>query len=454
MIRENIKLFPLSLYLFLACLLGCATGREVTSQIDTRKYPVVEEPIEFQSPIRATKGFLEFTEVKDLELLRIRKLAITELISQQEDIAKELKTSGKLKLKPGFSYEFTLESFCINAGIERPVVGDGLFLGDLKGSAKSWLPKILSDYKKRELSQNEAQVLIWSLLSGSRFNEMSSENQRNLMRIFPDAPVRFGHSLVEDSAQNFLLSQVPNQILEAKQKYDYYRNLLQDNQSRFSEIERALSPEPQRKSAIPVGWIRHEKGYFIRLKSDGYQRVQVQIYSPESIKPETYFDPSAHVALPGEGQRLSLSNYVLETYDQELQKYAKDKTGISTSEAKFILKYPIDAYKIYQASRKASDLTWKHQKSSNDFRDDRADAFRHFVWSALTTKEVGASKAREYLTAHEDFPGNDSKAKAMDLFNNEQGIDYGRNHKGDFFEEDLIQEAKRKIRENELRWIK
>jgi hypothetical protein len=99
-------------------------------------------------------------------------------------------------------------------------------------------------------------------------------------------------------------------------------------------------------------------------------------------------------------------------------------------------------------------LTWNHQTSSHNFQDDRADAFRHFVWSALVTNKIGVEKAREYLTAHEDYPNNNYEAKSMDLFNNEQGIKFSREYKGSSFEEDLIHECKEKIRNHELRWIK
>ncbi len=78
------------------------------------------------------------------------------LITQQELVANELNTSGQLKLKPGFSYEFTLESFCVQTGAVRPIKGDGLFLGDIEGPAKAWLPKILSQYKSTNITQNEA----------------------------------------------------------------------------------------------------------------------------------------------------------------------------------------------------------------------------------------------------------------------------------------------------------
>lgn len=78
----------------------------------------------------------------------------------------------------------------------------------------------------------------------------------------------------------------------------------------------------------------------------------------------------------------------------------------------------MDAFYIHQAAETALNATWKNLKSSNHFEDDDTDAFRHFVWSGLVTHKIGPNKAKEYLDAHEDFPGNNKQANEMGLFNN------------------------------------
>lgn len=433
--------------------MGCASNSGVTTDINTEKYPIVSESQGFQSPIEAIGKFSKLKDLKDNELRALKDSALTELLNQQKNVATELKKTNRLSLKPGMSYDFMLESFCVNAGVTRPVVGDGLFLGDLEGNPKSWFPVIATSYKVKGVTQEDAQVLIWSLLSGSRFDELGYENQQNLLKFFPDAPIRFGNSIVENTAQDFLLSQIPSEILAAKNSYDQFKGLLQDTSSKFSDIEKVLSPEPSRTQAIPVGWVRHSQGFFIRLKSHGYHQVQVQIYVPEDLKQSSYFEPALHVALPGEGQRLALSTNVIDETGNELSKYLKKKSGLSVREAAFILKHPLDSLKIYEASKKALDLTWKHQSSNNDFSNDRSDAFRHFIWSGMTAREVGVAKANEFLTAHEEYPGNPAKEKAMDLHNNSQGLEFYKGYKGENFEEDIVKEGLQKIKTGELKWL-
>lgn len=434
---------------------GCASG-PVTTQIDKNKNPVVAKPLQFQSPFQAIDNLMasDASRLKDPHAQKIKNTTLKTLLSQQIEVANELKETGKLLLKPGISYEFDLEAFCVHAGVERPVKGDGLFLGDIHGAAKSWLPVILQNYKNKGLSQEDAQILIWSLLSGTHFDKLNTKNQSQLLKFFPDAPVRFGHSAIEDHAKSFLLSQVPTDILLAKEQFDKYQGILQDTRIKFSEIERTLSPVSSRSEALDVGWLKHEDGYYIHLEADGYQKVRVKIYAPEGIKTGTHFEPTQHVALPGEGQRLALSTIIIDRYKDTANQFIKNATGVPAKEALFILQHPLDAVKIYQAAQQASQATWSNFRSSSNFVDNKADAFRHFVWSGLVTHAIGAERAKEYLDAHEEYPENKPGAKSMDLYNNDQGIKYSGNYRGRNFEPDLTKAGLDRLRNGELKWIK
>jgi hypothetical protein len=436
-------------------LISCASG-PLTTEIDTTKNKVVSTPAEFQSPLGAIDRFSKKLALRkdNQELKALAQDAIESLVSQQNAVARELATTNQLLLMPGLSYEFDLESFCVQTGIERPVTGDGLFLGDISGAPKSWLQQILSEYKTKRISQTDVQALIWSLLAGLKFDELTTENRNNLVKVFPNAALKFGNSQIQDSAKSLVLSQVPNELMSAKDKIDEYRTLLKSAQTNFSELEKVLSPVSDRRTAIPTGWLKHEDGYFIQLKSDGYQQVHVQIYAPANIKVGTYFNPTKHIALPGKGQRLALSgNVITDEYDKSNQGF-KNKTGKSLAEAAFITKHPMDAFAIYQSAQKALNLTWDNFKSSHNFQDDRADAFRHFVWSALVVREIGAEKAKEFLDAHEEFPENKEAAKQMDLYNNSKGIQYGENYQGSDMESDVVREGLKRVENGDLRWLK
>ena len=57
-----------------------------------------------------------------------------------------------------------------------------------------------------------------------------------------------------------------------------------------------------------------------------------------------------------------------------------------------------------------------------DAEGDESDAFRHFVWAGLLTKELGPDTAKIFLDAHETGQKGDSADRAMDLANNRAGI--------------------------------
>ena len=51
----------------------------------------------------------------------------------------------------------------------------------------------------------------------------------------------------------------------------------------------------------------------------------------------------------------------------------------------------------------------------------RANAFKHCYWSCCISKQVGATRAEEQTSAHEQIPNNPPMDLHMDLFNNYQG---------------------------------
>lgn len=93
---------------------------------------------------------------------------------------------------------------------------------------------------------------------------------------------------------------------------------------------------------------------------------------------------------------------------------------LNPKEAALVAKYPVEALKVYKTMKRALDLTSENFPQSSAYNDG-ADAFKHFVWSGLTTQAIGVAKAKEFLDAHEDFAENPAGEKAMDLHNNQEG---------------------------------
>ena len=79
-------------------------------------------------------------------------------------------------------------------------------------------------------------------------------------------------------------------------------------------------------------------------------------------------------------------------------------------------------------------------------KDDKGDAFRHILWSAVLTLVFGAEIATKLTTRYEDFTeGNPEKSRNMDLHNNKIGVNLGtafRQEIKDEIEKDLTADSK------------
>lgn len=125
---------------------------------------------------------------------------------------------------------------------------------------------------------------------------------------------------------------------------------------------------------------------------------------------------------------------------------------LTESEKTLIAKKPHEAYKVYIAKEKTDDLTEKIFKKSKT--NDESDAFRHFVWSALLTQDLGPQIAQTFLNAHENDPSQKKTDKEMDIFNNQQGMDFivQRQKEGKSIElADIEKEALERLRKKTLR---
>lgn len=93
--------------------------------------------------------------------------------------------------------------------------------------------------------------------------------------------------------------------------------------------------------------------------------------------------------------------------------------GLNPAEKRLVAKHPKQAYIVYQQKGVAEDST--DRNFPNQDLNDESDAFRHFVWAGLLTKELGRERANEFLEAHEANPLQSKSERQMDQFNNGRG---------------------------------
>jgi len=108
--------------------------------------------------------------------------------------------------------------------------------------------------------------------------------------------------------------------------------------------------------------------------------------------------------------------------------------GLTPAEKILIEKNPKAALVVFIQKIRAEKST--NRNFPDQGINDESDAFRHFVWAGLLTKELGVSKAKLFLDAHESDPVQPKKERQMDIHNN---------NRGQRAAEDLIQNKQWKI---------
>ncbi len=127
--------------------------------------------------------------------------------------------------------------------------------------------------------------------------------------------------------------------------------------------------------------------------------------------------------------------------------------SLTPGEQSLLAKFPKDAALIFKAKMIAENAT--QRLFGRNGRNDESDAFRHFMWSGLSTEASGEEKAKAFLDAHEAVikkPVIDEMK--MDLENNNYGSASAIEIKGGKeFQQKLEKEALKLIREKKLNVI-
>lgn len=142
---------------------------------------------------------------------------------------------------------------------------------------------------------------------------------------------------------------------------------------------------------------------------------------------------------------------------------------LGREEKLWVILHPFSAGEAYEISMHVEDLSNKMKDSAKldaDLSGGKLDAFRHAYWMALLTKHIGPKRARWLGNAHErknrrDFENNrteegfvpDKVSVMMDLFNNEVGIQIGKDFK-DFSDEALKEKVLQYIEKGNMLVVK
>jgi len=234
---------------------------------------------------------------------------------------------GAYVLAPGY-YEADFKTFCLQPGTPSPSSRDAYFRAPLTGSRKDIIETILrNSQKKPYLEQQNVQLLLWSVVSKSNFDNLSS-------------PVKSTAYELLSSKQIFelrggtmgLVKTVMNTTGIANANSDLQK-LFSIGTSSYEAYEKlAVLAEPpviKRPDFKRDQWYKNPDGYYVKYLPDTYKNTKIQLYVPQDCVDSTLkrngnyvvFDPTTMIIVPAysNSQRLGVGGAVVDVIKQVIK---------------------------------------------------------------------------------------------------------------------------------------
>ncbi len=227
---------------------------------------------------------------------------------------------GGFVLAPGF-YEAEFKTYCLQPGTPDPSQGDAYLQGAVTGYRKDIIESVLINSRSRpEVDQRNVQLLLWSIVSSSNFNKLSSSVQSDAMKLLTPKQVftlKGGViGVIKTVSQSSGAFNAGNDI----------QRLFETGISSYESFERlAVLKEPakiKRKDVKYDQWYKQEENYYVRYFPVSYKKVRIQVYVPDGLMDSEgkvngehmVFDPTGLQAIPAftNAQRLGIGAPVLD----------------------------------------------------------------------------------------------------------------------------------------------
>ena len=221
---------------------------------------------------------------------------------------------GGFVLKAGF-YETEFKTYCLQPGTPDPREGDAYLQGPVTGYRKDIVESILLNSRdKNDIEQKNIQLLLWSTVSGSDYNKLSSSVKADAARLLTPKQIFELRGGVMGMIKN--VSQTTG-ILNANSDI---KRLFETSINSYEAYENIAVRREQSK-VIKKGvkydqWYKQKENYYIRYFPVSYKKVRVQIFVPDSLLDAdnklngeyVVYDPTGQQAIPAftNAQRLGI----------------------------------------------------------------------------------------------------------------------------------------------------
>ena len=240
---------------------------------------------------------------------------------------------GEIILSEGF-YEADFKSYCLQPGTPDPSARDAYLQAPLGGYRKDIVETVLRNSLDRpDLEQRNIQLLLWSVVSGSDYNRLSTSVKATSRQLLSSKQLFALQGGVMGVVKTIAASFPETGI---NSSYNEMRKLFELGTSSYEAYERlAVLRQPSTISRADYKrdqWYRQDGGYYVRYFPSSYQRIKIQVYVPVGSLDSDgkysgnylLFDPVTMMAIPANSnaQRLGIGAPVVEVIRKviEIQK--------------------------------------------------------------------------------------------------------------------------------------
>lgn len=376
---------------------------------------------------------------------------LVQLLIAFQRLIKEL-DRGELTLSPLSKTQIEVSTFCASSSKAIPEKNEIFFL--VKGLPKIQLLKeVLDLYKRRpDLNRQSVQEIIWNLENGTLYERYPDNLKTILQQASPSAALILPSTLKSEISEILMPEEIKNAVSLIQGQHYSYREF-----KAFVEQRKSSLPLPRNQilSNLP------NTNILASTTSNGYESQLISFYNSTSnlqsvIVSDYYFKP-----FRADVQPIILASAL--PYAAEIQKLLEQAAlkmlgyigsqypTLNKEEKNLVKERPIEAaivfYNAIIAEHKAEEFY------PNSKPNGKSDAFRHYVWSGLLVRDVGEDRARAFLNAHEAARGQSASEKAMDQFNNDQGINAAKDllQKEYFDNFTILERAKKDLEADKLK---
>jgi len=194
---------------------------------------------------------------------------------------------GSFVLQPG-AYSSALETFCLDVGAHAPDTDAAYVIAPLKGPQSAEIQSLLKRaYTQPDISQDNVQMLVWSITSHVNLANLSTGLQQMAQRLMSASDQANVNSAAAPASMppfmTAFLAMMPPQARASLQALLSSRSALASGTDSYDQVAGGLSmPAPANNAGVPrARWAYLAPGYFVRFQSTTYKTSSLQVYVPE-----------------------------------------------------------------------------------------------------------------------------------------------------------------------------